>query len=77
MIAPLYSFHHKVCAVCSGVLCKSCQLFNQLFVLNNYRDRDGSVTIDSRQLIGHRQQTYGKFTNLPSYDDRLMIDDHS
>ena len=40
-------------------------------------DRDGSVIIDSWQLIGHRQQTYGKFTNLPSYDDRLMIDDHS
>ena len=35
------------------------------------------VTIDSWQLIGHRQQKYGKFTNLPSYDDRLMIDDHS
>ena len=63
------------CVLVSCVSPASCSINS--FVLNNYRDRDGSVTIDSRQLIGHRQQTYGKFTNLPSYDDRLMIDDHS
>ena len=63
------------CVLVSCVSPASCSINS--FVLNNYRDRDGSVTIDSWQLIGHRQQTYGKFTNLPSYDDRLMIDDHS